>query len=458
MENSTESNSTTSTALKDLTFAYYIISLMLQFLAFSVGTLYVLRRDYRYREEERLQEWRKFSEELSLKYIDMIRDKVIQRLQHANESLKVLISPHVNGLHVLRYMVNDEDRFPNAIEDERSGFPGVEKTFKPTVLGKLRHDLRSVFVLLNYCWSLCLLGKIPEDINREMERIVIVLGKLVFPFYSEESDERHRFTIIKGCLEKFGVTPTELTQMNDLTIKLPYVQFLQYEPNMKTGKIITFETRAFSRGESFLCSLHFDLVESENAADYALRFAEKMKETKDEWIGEDATDEVMVLKLIHDVRCITWKTVKNLPINAEDEDLLGTLTDMRERRTVPVFFIEQETAKAIIDRFKEDLELQFENYGYKDFKILKTILSQLQDDLKQSNIPEFANDELPSFRVRVFSSTVWSPTSTIESQPTPSNAYGREGMQNSTVLKTNSIIFEVVFNKGLQIPEFANIE
>ena len=395
MENSTESNSTTSTALKDLTFAYYIISLMLQFLAFSVGTLYVLRRDYRYREEERLQEWRKFSEELSLKYIDMIRDKVIQRLQHANESLKVLISPDVNGLHVLRYMINDEDRFPNAhaIEDGRSVFQGVEQTFKPTALGELRQDLRSVFVLLNYCWSLCLLGKIPEDINREMERIVIVLGKLVFPFYSEESDERHRFTIIKGCLEKFGVTPTELTQMNDLTIKLPYVQFLQYEPNMKTGKIITFETRAFSRGESFLCSLHFDLVESENAADYALRFAEKMKETKDEWIGEDATDEVMVLKLIHDVRCITWKTVKNLHIDAEDEDLLETVKDIRERKKVPVFLNEQEMAKGIIKRFKQQLEFDFENYGYKDFKNLKTILSQLQNDLKQSKIPEFANDE-----------------------------------------------------------------
>ncbi|XP_068693067.1 uncharacterized protein [Montipora foliosa] len=334
MENSTESNSTTSNALKDLTFAYYIISLVLQFLAFCAGTLYVLRRDYRYREEERLQEWRKFSEELSLKYIDMMRDKVIQRLQHANESLKVQISPDVNGLHVLRYMINDEDRFPNAhaIEDGRSGFPGVEKTFKPTALGKLRHDLRSVFVLLNYCWSLCLLGKIPEDVNKEMERIVIVLGKLALPFYSEESDERHRFTIIKGCLEKFGVTPTELTYIKDLTIKLPYVQHLQYEPNMETGKIFTFKTRAFSRGESFLCSLHFDLVESENAADYALRFAEKMKETKDEWIGEDATDKVMVLKLIHDVRCITWKTVKNLHIDAEDEDLLETLKDIRERK------------------------------------------------------------------------------------------------------------------------------
>lgn len=412
MENSTESNSTTSTALKDLTFTYYIFSLVLQFFAFLVGTLYVLRRDYRYREEERLQEWRKFSEELSLKYIDMIRDKVIQRLQHANESLKVRISPDVNGLHVLRYMINDEDRFPNAIEDQHSVFPGVEKTFKPTALGKLRHDLRSVFVLLNYCWSLCLLGKIPEDVNKEMERIVIVLGKLALPFYSEESDERHRFTIIKGCLEKFGVTPTELTYIKDLTIKLPYVQFLQYEPNMETGKIFTFKTDdapTFGRLrdlKAFLSSLHYDLVESTNAADYALRFAKQMKETKNEWIGENATDEVMVLKLIHDVRCITWKTVENLPINAEDEDLLGTLMDMRERRTVPVLFNKQEVAKEIIERFKQDLEFQFENYGYKDFKILKTILSQLQDDLKQSNIPEFANDELPSFRIRVVSTTV----------------------------------------------------
>ncbi|XP_068733976.1 uncharacterized protein [Montipora capricornis] len=408
MENSTESNSTTSTALKDLTFAYYIISLVSQFLAFCVGTLYVLRRDYRYRQEERLQEWRKFSEELSLKYIDMIRDKVIQRLQHANESLKVRISPDVNGLHVLRYMINDEDRFPNAIEGRRSVFPGVEKTFKPTALGKLRHDLRSVFVLLNYCWSLCLLGKIPEDVNKEMERIVIVLGKLALPFYSEESDERHRFTIIKGCLEKFGVTPTELTLMKDLTSKLPYVQHLQYEPNMETGKIFTFETGAlFSYGESgFLCSLHFDLVNSGNAADYALRFAKEMKETKNEWIGEDATDEVMVLKLIHDVRCITWKIVKNLHLDAEDEDLLETLKDIKESKKVPVLLMDPEKAKGIITRFKGNLELYFENCGYKNFTYLKTLLSQLQNDLKESDIPGFANDELLSFRIRVVSSTV----------------------------------------------------
>lgn len=422
MENSTESNSTTSTALKDLTFAYYIISLLLQVGAFCVGTLYVLRRDYRYREEERLQEWRKFAEELSLKYIDMIRDKVIQRLQHANELLKVRISPDVNGLHVLRHMINDEDRFPNAIKDGRSDFSGVKQTFKPTALSELRQDLRSVFVLLNYCWSLCLLGKIPEDVNKEMERIVIVLGNLAFPFYSEESNEPHRFTIIKGCLEKFGVTPTELTHIKDLTIKLPYVQFLHYEL-METGKIFTFKTDAPRVGrepQAFLSSLHFDLVESENAADYALRFAKKMKETKNEWIGENATDEVMVLKLIHDVRCITWKTVKNLRINAEDKDLLETLKDIRERKNVPVFLQKQEIAKGIIKRFKGNLELYFENYGYKDFKYLKDILRQLQDDLKQSKIPEFANDE---FRLRAVSRTVCSPTSTIEPQPTSSSAY-----------------------------------
>ena len=112
---------------KDLiTFLYYVFSFVLQITAFAVGTINFRNSDNRQRkrdaDKERLQEWRKLSQELSLKYLAMTSDKVIQRLERAKESSNYRISPHRNGLDVLRYMVNDEDSFPSQeeLEDDPS--------------------------------------------------------------------------------------------------------------------------------------------------------------------------------------------------------------------------------------------------------------------------------------------------------------------------------------------------
>ena len=399
---------------KDLiTFVYYVLSSVIQFSAFALGVLYVLRRDSRQRkkderrrEEEktkqRLQEWRKFSQELNLKYIDMQRDKVIQRLQHANESLKVCISPGINGLDVLHYMINDEASFPNTIP--HSDLFSAKQTLKPTALSELRLDLRSVFVLLNYCWSLCLLGEIPENFNEEMRRIVIELGNLALPFCSEESD-KHRFRIIKECLKNFGDDPQipQRKGREELTNELPYVKCLQYEPDKKTGKInftcnimdskeTLFTIHGNMQEALFLSELHAELVR-DSEADYTLRFAKKMKEKNNEWIWENATDEEMVLKLIHDVRCIAWKTANSVPsLDTENEDLLKALKAVKEGGEVTLDVTHQGMVKQLIMYFKQHV-VKFEKDGYENFQDLKMALDTLQGHFKKLKIPEFTNDE-----------------------------------------------------------------
>ena len=335
-----------------------------------------------------------FSQELNLKYIDMMRDKVVQRLQCAKESLEASrILPRISGLDVLLYMIDDEDSFPSAVRDG-SDHLGTEQTFKPTALGKLRHNLRSVFVLLNYCWSLCLLGEIPENFNQEMRRIVIVLGNLALPFCCKESDG-HRFTIIKECLEKFsGNTPSpKRIPSGDLTKEISYLKILQYELDMKTDKIFTLKngprSSQLSEEANLFRQLHSDLVEGDGAAIYALRFAKKMKEMRNDWSGEDPSDEGMVRMLIHDVRNIIWEIESSVPpIGTEDSTHeLRKLVKVVKKETL--FHADERAVECLIERFIEEVNRNFKM----DFKVLKDSIDRLQRDFKKFGIPEFANVE-----------------------------------------------------------------
>lgn len=409
-----------ATDYKDIiTFGYYVANFVFQLVVFLVGTLYIRYRNEKQRtkdadeensrrkeekrrheeekEKERLQEWRKFSQELNLKYIDMMRDKVVQRLQCAKESLEASrILPHINGLDVVLYMIDDEDSFPSAVRDG-SDHLGTEQTFKPTALGKLRDDLRSVFVLINYCWSLCLLGEIPENFNQGMRRIVIVLGNLALPFCCKESDE-HRFTIIQECLEKFGAnTPSpEQIRRGDLTKEISYLKILQYELDMKTDKIFTLKKGlpSFHPSEEakLFRELHGNLVEGDGAAIYALRFAKKVKERMNDWSGEDPSDEGMVRMLIHNVRNIIWEIESGVPpLGAEDSThKLREVLKIVKKETL--FPLNETAVDMYIERFKDDLKWYKKGIP-KNFESLKDSIRQLQLGLKSLGVPEFANVE-----------------------------------------------------------------
>lgn len=384
-----------------ITIVYYCLSVSFQGLAFFIGILYLWYIDNRQREKDRadeklrkerdekrrveeqklqqLLEGRKLLQELNSKYFDIKSDKVIQRLQHAKASSEDRISPDVSGFDVMLYMINDEDSFPDFRTEHRS---------VTTSVGKLRFDIKKVLSVLNYCWSLCLLGNIWETLAKEMREIVIELGNLALPFCIDKSDKQH-FDMIEKCLRKFVNNP-EIPEPKDtrkLTEKIPYVEFLQYEPYGKAGKMFTFKP-----DEQFKSELHYTLEESTNADNYAPEFARKLKEKRNGWIRVGATDEEMVVKLIHDVRYLTWKKTKNPPLNREEQELLNALEAVNVCKEITASRRSQDVAKQCITRFQQDLSW-FTKGGYKDFEYLKEILNRLQHQLAEFEKAKLVNGE-----------------------------------------------------------------
>ena len=111
-------------------------------------------------------------------------------------------------------------------------------------------------------------------------------------------------------MEIFGTNTQSPRQIRrgDLTREISYLKILQYELDMKTDKIFTLKKGPPSSHPSeeakLFRELHYDLVEDDDAAIYALRFAKKVKERMNDWSGEDPSDEDMVRMLIHNVRNI----------------------------------------------------------------------------------------------------------------------------------------------------------
>ena len=324
MEDSTALNGSSVPVLardnRDLImFLYYLVSSCLQFAVIGLGVMYVMQKERQQRDKENkdeqlrlerdkrnedlrfknehndqlMQEWRKFSEAVNILilYMDLKRTKTLRRLQRVAKSFtEIRIVAHINGLDVLRYMIK------------------VEESFESTKLDQLRLDLESVFVLLNQCWSLCLLGDVPQHVKQEVRRIVIELGKLALLFIGEES----RRGIINRCLRDFDCNNQhESLNEEKLEKEIPYVKYIQFghgEQCYATCNNFTFSLDPFNpRVPQFLGELHLNLIQGKKSAEYALSFAKKLQRTKTDWISEDATDEEMVLKLIHDVRCNIWK-------------------------------------------------------------------------------------------------------------------------------------------------------
>ena len=310
-------------------FLYFLVSSCLQFALIGLGFMYVMQKgrqqrdkenkdeqlrhrkyrrdeDLRFKHEhsnQRMPEWRKFSKAVNIlvEYMILKRTKTLRRLQQVAKSFtEIRILAHINGLEVLRYMINEEE------------------SFHSTELDQLRLDLEPVLVLLNQCWSLCLLSGIPRHVKEEVRRIFIELGSLALLFISEQS----RRSIIKRCLRDFDCyNQHESLSGEQLEKEIPYVKYIQFghgEQCYATCDNFTYNLDPFNpRVPQFLGELHLNLIHGKKSAEYALSFAKKMQKTKTDWINEDATDEEMVLKLMHDVRCHVWK--KSLGENVQLE-------------------------------------------------------------------------------------------------------------------------------------------
>ena len=322
-------------------FLYYLVSSCLQFAVVGLGVMYVMQKERQQRHKENkdeqlrfernkrnedvrlknehndqlMQEWRKFSEAVNILilYMDLKRTKTLRRLQRVAKSFtEIRIVAHINALDVLRYMINKEE------------------SFQSTELDQLRLDLEPVFVLLNQCWSLCLLSGIPRHVKEEVRRIFIDLGSLALLFISEQS----RRSIIKRCLRDFDCyNQHESLSGEQLEKEIPYVKYIQFghgEQCYATCDNFTYNLDPFNpRVPQFLGELHLNLIQGKKSTEYALSFAKKMQKTKTDWISEDATDEEMVLKLKHDVRCNIWK--KSL---GEDVQLEIGVADINQLQAV----------------------------------------------------------------------------------------------------------------------------
>ena len=242
-----------------ITLAYYCINICLTIVLFAIGTFYLWRRD---RRDQQRREWRQLAERIYTDYSKLKSKDIppkISKVKNTFESIK--IHSEVSGLDVLRYMLTDEKYRNFASESPQ--------------LKALREDLHMIFVPLNICSSLLLLGEVPVNIEEELRLVVEELGNLVEPFLTGEQQR-----IALKCLKHFGsntssnvVTEHAQRSVKELDERIeaiaPYVNSLQFGgPNAK-------EFPQVNRTQATAPSVNSFQVLSPNATEFRNDFPDK---------------------------------------------------------------------------------------------------------------------------------------------------------------------------------------
>ena len=183
------------------TLIYYVSSILLKILVFSAGTFYFWYRDRRDKERcvkedreyqnrrdqaDRRREWRQFAERIYTDYSKLKSKDIPQKISKVKNTFeRMLIHSTVSGLDVLRYMLTD-DNYRNFASNSPQ-------------LKALREDLHMIFVPLNICSSLLLLGEVPINIKEELRLVVEELGNVAEPFLTGEQQR-----VALKCLKYFG--------------------------------------------------------------------------------------------------------------------------------------------------------------------------------------------------------------------------------------------------------------
>ena len=207
-----------------ITLAYYCINICLTIVLFAIGTFYLWRRD---RRDQQRREWRQLAERIYTDYSKLKSKDIPQKISKVKNTFeRIKIHSEVSGLDVLRYMLADKNYRNFASESPQ--------------LKALREDLHMIFVPLNICSSLLLLGEVPVNIEEELRLVVEELGNLVEPFLTGEQQR-----IALKCLKHFGsntssnvVTEHAQRSVKELDERIeaiaPYVNSLQFGgPNAK---------------------------------------------------------------------------------------------------------------------------------------------------------------------------------------------------------------------------------
>ena len=166
-----------------ITLIYYCFSIGLTIVISVGGTFYLRRRD---RRDHQRREWRRFAERIHTDYSKLKSKDIPQKISKVKNTFEaILINSTVTGLDVLRYMLTDDNYRNFASESPQ--------------LKALREDLHMIFLPLNICSSLFLLGEVPINIKEELRLVVEELGNLAEPFLTGEEQR-----VALKCLEHFG--------------------------------------------------------------------------------------------------------------------------------------------------------------------------------------------------------------------------------------------------------------
>ena len=200
---------------ESITLAYYCINICLTIALFAIGTIYLRYRD---RRDHQRREWRQLAERIYTDYSKLKSKDIPQKISKVKNTFEsIKIHSEVSGLDVLRYMLADKNYRNFASESPQ--------------LKALREDLHMIFVPLNICSSLLLLGEVPVIVEEELRLVVEELGNLVEPFLTGEQQR-----IALKCLKHFGSNTSSnvVTEHAQRSVKeldeaiAPYVNSLQF--------------------------------------------------------------------------------------------------------------------------------------------------------------------------------------------------------------------------------------
>ena len=310
------------------------------------GREYENRRDQEDRRDHRRREWRQFAERIYTDYSKLKSKDIPQKISKVKNTFeRILIHSTVTGLDVLRYMLTDDNYRNFASESPQ--------------LKALREDLHMIFLPLNICSSLFLLGEVPINIKEELRLVVEELENLAEPFLTGEQQR-----VALKCLKHFGsnrssnaVTEHAQRSVKELDERIkaiaPYVnslqfggpnakEFLQTDINMKDcdyskcrkfwlNKTVIMQNR--HENLKFLIQLHEDLECKEPEAHCARNFRKnlgKLPHKSLEQICDSDSDETILMKLLHELRLYIHIILSENEFKILVEDNVGRLRQLHE--------------------------------------------------------------------------------------------------------------------------------
>ena len=262
----------------------------------------------------------------------------------------------VTGLDVLRYMLTD-DNYRNLVSESPH-------------LQALREDLHMIFLPLNVCSSLLLLGEVPPYIKEELRFVVEELGNLAEPFLTGEQQR-----VALKCLEYFGSNRSSNEHgqrgVEGLGVRIkaivPYVNSLQF---------ISIEDCDYSKCKKFsfnfkesimfnnLGNLKFlrELLEYLEGVALSARIFEgqpaELPVESIEPINDSDSDEVILMKVLHEVRLYIHLILNENLSREDNERVERNIERLRQLYVKGGKRIEPEEVKIIYfcHRFISDLQ------------------------------------------------------------------------------------------------------